>query len=268
MIQLPLPWPPSDWSHAQWIEQYDRLIQDEPDLARLYHCRGSHYGRMQRWPEAIQDYSKACQLRPDDWMHSEALAVTSLLAGRTDEYRTTCQSALNGSKARCSCLAEDEYLLFVLFVEPAGLRPQGTRRIGGFSSAGCSASITGSGSHVVWRRIVQGRLEQALQMLPGDNAKSTNPKDALLCLLFRAMTHHRLGDAYTSRKLLEEARQEIQKQLAEPDGEELRFQDRPVAWCMVHVALREAESLIQAAPHAQTSTAESPTGTSTGNPKK
>lgn len=35
------------------------------------------------------------------------------------------------------------------------------------------------------------------------------------------------------------------KVMAEPSGKPIRFQDRPVVWCMVHAALREAKNLME-----------------------
>lgn len=248
VLQLPVPWPPADWTNLQWIEHYDRLSQDEPRLARLYHCRGSHFARMQRWREAIADYGKAAELQPDDWNHREAQVVTCLQAGEMDRYKATCQSAL--AKLRPDPAAWLK-ISISLACSLSSLPDFDRNQLAGLADSAIPNANAGV-DH--WARLArgmaafrQGRLEQALQTLPGDNTKSTNPKDTLLCLLFRAMTHHRLGDACTSRKLLQQAREENQKQLAEPDGEELRFQDRPVAWCMVQVALREAESLIQPA---------------------
>ena len=99
-----------------------------------------------------------------------------------------------------------------------------------------------------------GRFEKALDTFPDAESEFTNSKDALLSLLFRAMTHCQLGDAYTCRKLLEQSREGIETQKASPEGPVLPHQDRPVVWCMVHTALREAEGLIAASTIVQTST--------------
>jgi hypothetical protein len=87
-----------------------------------------------------------------------------------------------------------------------------------------------------------GRYEEALGLLP--ESGFVNVKDQLLALLFRAMTRQKLGDAYTARKLLNQAQHEIKKQIPDPAGPLLRYQDRPVVWCMVQTALGEAEALI------------------------
>jgi len=90
-----------------------------------------------------------------------------------------------------------------------------------------------------------GRFEEAVSVLPESTANFSNPKDELLALIFRAMTHFHLSDDYTCRKLLAQAHEAIAKQLPSPDGPQLPYQDRPVAWCIVQTALREAEALIK-----------------------
>jgi tetratricopeptide (TPR) repeat protein len=89
-----------------------------------------------------------------------------------------------------------------------------------------------------------GQYEQALELLPVVGAPNDNPKDALLPLVFRAMAHAQLGDAYTARKALDVACQQIQQSADTPDGPEMPFQDRPVVWCMIQCLLREARSVV------------------------
>ncbi len=86
------------------------------------------------------------------------------------------------------------------------------------------------------------RFEDALESLVSSGF--VNPKDEPLTVTFRAMCRHQLGDAYTSRKLLGQAREGFAAQLAVLDGPELPYQDRAIVWAMVQVALREAEALI------------------------
>jgi hypothetical protein len=71
-----------------------------------------------------------------------------------------------------------------------------------------------------------------------------NPKEELLSLIFRAMARHRLGDTFTARKLLEQARQELQEQLPTPVGPPLSSNPRPVTWSMIQTVLREAEAVM------------------------
>jgi len=90
----------------------------------------------------------------------------------------------------------------------------------------------------------QGRFDEALEFLPDADADFVGPKDEFLALLFRAMTHYQLGDAYTCRVLLNHASEAVQEEMAEPNGPMLPLQDRPVVWCMVHTVLREAQKLV------------------------
>jgi hypothetical protein len=85
--------------------------------------------------------------------------------------------------------------------------------------------------------------EDALNLLPESGFE--NPKDSLLANVFLAMTRYKLGDVYTARKLLEQAREATDTQVPTPTGPPLPYQDRPLVWCMVHIALQEAEGLIE-----------------------
>ena len=64
----------------------------------------------------------------------------------------------------------------------------------------------------------------------------------------RAATAARRGDGLGPQDLrllqLQQARQEIEEQVLPLDGFPLPAQERPVVWCMVQAALREAEELI------------------------
>ncbi len=58
------------------------------------------------------------------------------------------------------------------------------------------------------------------------------------------MTHCRVGDAFASKRLLKTAQEDIEQRLKSPDGPLVRYQDRPIVWCMVQMTLREAEALV------------------------
>ena len=73
-------------------------------------------------------------------------------------------------------------------------------------------------------------------------------KDDLLAILFKAMSHQKLGESDQARGLLEEARQRIPEwlPLSGPFAGKT-IEGRAVTWCMVQAALREAEALIEPA---------------------
>jgi tetratricopeptide (TPR) repeat protein len=97
-----------------------------------------------------------------------------------------------------------------------------------------------------------GYYEDALSLLP--ESGFDNPKDSLLANVFLAMARYKLGDAYTARKLLEQARQAVETQVPTPTGPPLPYQDRPLVWCMVQIALHEAEGLIERPDNEPTAT--------------
>jgi hypothetical protein len=90
-----------------------------------------------------------------------------------------------------------------------------------------------------------GRFKDAMASLP--ETGFADPREELLSLIFRAMIHHHVGDTHTRHTLLEKARRAVENKLPTPVGTALRNQDRPVAWCMVQTALREAQALIEPA---------------------
>ena len=51
--------------HENAIADYDKAIQLKPDLADAYSNRGNAKGRLERYEDAITDFDKAIQLEPD-----------------------------------------------------------------------------------------------------------------------------------------------------------------------------------------------------------
>ena len=220
------------------MELYSRLIEEKPELARLYYCRGSHYGRMGDWGRAKADYARASELNPRDFHSAEASTAVTLYDGTPEEQRASVKQfhdAWHGQSSRgvvvlCSLLHKTD------------IDPREIDRIADDALATKSKTDFYSKLAKGMALCRLGDYEEALAVLPQGKAK--NPKDELLAVLFRAMAHHHLGDTYTCRKLLELAREGATEHIDSPEGPLLPYQDRPVVWCMVHTVLREAESLI------------------------
>jgi tetratricopeptide (TPR) repeat protein len=253
---LPLQWPPVDWSRSQYIEMHSRLIEKFPSVAQLYHTRGSHLAATGAWSNAAKDYAKAAELDPSNLSHAEAHAMASLALGDSAAYQSDCRQKLSQFRGSQWPSAIMDCVLLSALSPDSGITPDEL-----LEAADEAISVPGvekSNPFLMLGRAAAlyrcKRYEEALESLAPSGFD--NPKDELLTIVFRAMSHWQLGDAYTSRRLLRQARGGFATQLSAVDGPELPYQDRMVVWAMVQTALREAEALIDtsqisAAPHMQ-----------------
>jgi serine/threonine protein kinase/tetratricopeptide (TPR) repeat protein len=237
-LELPLSWPPKDWSRSEHVELYSRLIQEKPELARLYYCRGSHYGRMSDWRRAKADYVRASELNPSDFRSAEASTAVTLYDGTPEEQQAAVKQFYDAWHGQSSM----GVVVLCSLLHKTDIDPREIDRIADDVLAARSKADFFSELSKGMSLCRRGDYEEALAVLP--QGKAENPKDELLAVLFRAMAHYHLSDAYTCRKLLERAREGVREQIDSPEGPLLPYQDRPVVWCMVHTVLREAESLI------------------------
>ena len=94
VLGLGTEWPPSDWTPADEVELYSRLIAVRPLVPRLYHYRGTHYGHLGDWPHAAEDYARVSELDPKNWYSLAELAVIRLYQGDTVAFESLCSEAL------------------------------------------------------------------------------------------------------------------------------------------------------------------------------
>jgi hypothetical protein len=242
-LELPGQWPPSDWTVGDDIEVYTRLIDRFPQTPWLYNRRAVCFARQRAWQQAVDDYASAIELYPDTY-HYHDRAVICLYLGDTVEYRRMCEQAfelnlgfrMHGGGARvirmCALtpvmpVDQDDLSAFVHLVPECG------------------------DDLITWARVACGmldyrcgRFQTVLERMPPHE----EPFQASLSLLYSAMAFQRLGHLEQATLLLEKARHRIDQELPTPDGPELapgyHVPDRPVAWCMLQVVLREAESVI------------------------
>ncbi len=229
---------------AQRVEMLSRLIEKHPKCAALYHMRGSQHGRLSQWEKAADNYAQAADLNPALARHREAEATVRLYAGPPEQALAACQKYFDQYVDHANLNVRDDV---VVVCSLAPKLPVDRKRLVDVAQAALEENpdrtfLQMCKGLALYRA---GQYEQALEALPPMDAFEDNPKDAILPDLFRAMAHAKLGDAFTSRKLLDEARETINQLIAEPDGAEAPYQDRPVVWCMVQCALREAESMIK-----------------------
>ncbi|NLY02883.1 MAG: protein kinase [Rhodopirellula sp.] len=256
LLELPSEWPQQQWHHSEAVELYSRLIVQYPEAGRLHHCRGSHFGRAREWQKAGSDYAKAAELSPTNAQHSEAHAAACLALGDTAAYDAVCCDAFVRFQGSEVLNFRTTWVLMGSLGQSLPIDPAELKRTAEAVLAHPAAPKQQRPYYTLAHGMALYRAdswEQALETLP--TSDFLNPKDEILAILFRAMAHAKLGDSYTSRKLLDKGREEIQTQVAPLDGPELPYQDRPVVWCMVQTALREAEALIEGGASAAVKTA-------------
>ena len=240
VLGLGTEWPPSDWTPADEVELYSRLIAVRPLVPRLYHYRGTHYGHLGDWPHAAEDYARARELDPKNWYSLAELAVIRLYQGDTVAFESLCSEALRDFAALPDYRAEVARLC-ALVPRPdvdMSVHLESLDRNDNAPSALSSRVIKGM---VLYRA---GRSAEALEVLPGVDAEFGNPIDRILCLSFRAMAHRQLRDFYTSDQLLQRFRRVISDDLRGPDDAIVPFQNHPVMWCLAQTVLREVEQVV------------------------
>jgi serine/threonine protein kinase/pimeloyl-ACP methyl ester carboxylesterase/tetratricopeptide (TPR) repeat protein len=241
LLGLPIEWPPKDWKPMDSAAVYTRLIAEQPDLGWLYRCRAAHWGRLGEWERAAED-AEAALARPDsDWRDAEALASFVLYA-RPDDADKVLDGIWKRHAQDRNPNARMDLVVMSSLSRSANLdRNQLNEVADGVLEELESRAFLELGKGMALYRL--GRFEEALERLP--QSELGGPKNEIVAILFRAMAHYQLRDYYTSARLLEQARQQVTKQLPSPDGPMLRHQDTPVIWCMIHTAFREAESLMK-----------------------
>jgi tetratricopeptide (TPR) repeat protein len=251
------PLPLGEFDRRQYVEIYTRLIRRYPNTSGLYYHRGSHYGRLSEWDKAAADYRKAADLAPSVQRHREAEAAVVSFVGTPEDRAATCRQLYEECRDHTSH-ARTCMVLLCSLVPGSEVDANELHRI----VDEVLANTKPRPYHELAKGMALyrlGRCEEALAILPNPSLGFNNPKDAILPVLFRAMAHHQLGDAYTSRKLLEQAHLASKEQIESPEGPILPYQDRPVVWCMIQTALREAGELMgQSGQHVEAEADENP----------
>jgi tetratricopeptide (TPR) repeat protein len=243
MVNMSPAFSPADWSREEYLACFDRLVRKFPHVSRLVYRRGVRHAAGKDWAKAVADFSRAAELNPNNFRYSEAIAAVNLFTGTPDARSEAARKFIRQWKdaenpgnrmdvvVMCS-LSPDTDLdrKELLQVAEEVLRQQQPR------------DFLNLGKGMALYRC--GRFEEAVDVLP-EYAPETGEKTALLALLFRTMTHHQVGDEFASKRMLKKAQSEISELIGSPEGALMRFQDRPVVWCMVQMALKEAEELIE-----------------------
>ncbi|WP_231616157.1 protein kinase domain-containing protein [Novipirellula artificiosorum] len=219
------------------IALYDRLITQNPDNSLLYYRRGLCHCRTSNWMFASSDFADAARLRPEISFYWSALAVVSAHQENWEEYaRVTGRivpllASENNEEFRTqgvlACLVgRNEDLPFNELMNLSSGESFRTQL------ARCMVHIR------------SGEFEKALENWP-----QQPDQRAPISFAFESMVHAKLGNAYSARKVLTQAKELGNRQLNTAAGPELHWQiqDRPILWCILQIALREAEAAVNTA---------------------
>lgn len=239
LLELPAEWPPGDWTAKDRLMLYDNLLTVNPSVGQLHHFRGSCYASLSKWEEALQDYDSAVRLEPEVWRHAEAQAAVRLNSVDVPEQTEVCRKLFDSFLASPNANTRMDVVLLCSLAKSADVNRAALNDMAdGVLAQLASRPFLQLAKAMALYRL--GRYDEAWKALPDENAEHTNPKDELLAALFRAMTCHQLGQRERAATLFADARALISEKLASPDGPSLPYQDRPVVWCMLQIALKEA----------------------------
>jgi hypothetical protein len=92
-------------------------------------------------------------------------------------------------------------------------------------------------------RLQSGDAERAVDDWPAEVGSRTALSSA-----YRAIANAAVGNRYSARKYLGEARDYVEQVLNSPDGTEIHWtvhEHRPIYWLMMQIAMREAEAAFE-----------------------
>lgn len=76
------------------VEEYKRAIQLRPDLAAAYINLGITYAQLNQLPQAVEAFNQAVKLKPDVWEAHANLGIAYVLSGKSDEALKAYTEAL------------------------------------------------------------------------------------------------------------------------------------------------------------------------------
>ena len=223
------------------LNVYETVIDGYPGLAEAYRLRGRFYGGLADWRKALADYRQAAELSPNKFRYREGEAAITLRLGTPEERDAICQKLLEEWSESNEQTPRMDTVVMCSLAPAASVDRQRLAEIADevLASMEARAFLTVGKGMSLYRL---KRYQEAVDTISTEG--SVNPKDTILGHVFLAMAHKQLGHEAKARQILRQARAEADQQLAAPGGKPLKFQDRPVVWCMVHSALQEAEQLI------------------------
>ncbi|TWU24461.1 tetratricopeptide repeat protein [Novipirellula artificiosorum] len=223
------------------LASYEKAIQVYPSFSHAYRMRGRFYGGLGQWDKALADYRKAAELSPNVLRHREGEAAILLYRGTPEEQNTVCQKLFQQWADSTNPSSRMDMVLMSSLCSDTDIDRLRLTEI----ADEVLANIETRAFLTVAKGMTLYRLKRYQDVVKTISTEGTvNPKDLLLGQTFLAMAHKQLGHDDRARQILNHARAVAEQQIPTPDGTPLQYQDRPIIWCMVQTAFREAEQLI------------------------
>jgi tetratricopeptide (TPR) repeat protein len=189
------------WSEKA-MPEYDAALKLSPQdpliRGEAHHNRAYFYTGLKRWGEAAAEFTRACELWPEDSDLWDYRAVAHLAAGAVDAYRQTCTAMLERFEKTENHEAAATVLQICVLKDDA--LPDMARLL---PLTQVSDSIWHWGTWVRGAALYRaGMFEESVRCFEGA-AKMFRPRAWDWCFL--AMAHHHLGHAAEARRCLVEA---------------------------------------------------------------
>ncbi|NLY02082.1 MAG: hypothetical protein GXY83_38860 [Rhodopirellula sp.] len=238
--------PAKQMSREDLVAAYSRLIEAYPGVGRLHGWRANHLGCLGRSDDAVRDMAKASELEPENWRFGEGLAVLRLATAGAEEQTKICRELWDDSLKKEKYGTRGGDMDLVLLCSLAGDAELDRKMI--LDRADEILARTPTRPFLELSRGMAlyrcGRYEEAFDVLPSDDSPYGNLKDRGLAIIFRAMTHHKLGDKFAAKRLLESARKLHADEFSASPVVRMPYQDAAVVDSMIRIALKETEALI------------------------
>lgn len=229
---------------AEAIDALSAAIKESPKDAELLAMRGMSRARLSRWDEAIADLEASCASRPDEWRYWEARSAIAMFS-KAEKSASLCSELIEHFQEDKSVNTQLNLVVFCSLTPTPELdRAQILRLANAATNSGQNASPLAKIARAA-ALFRAGKPQVAAEILSSVDVDSVHVRNGVVALLFHAMAQEQLGNRAAAAELLEKARQRITDQVPSPNGPVLLVHDRPVVWCMLQVALHEAEESIE-----------------------
>ncbi len=219
---------------TELLSIYTDLMKVYPVNPSLFYGRGVNYARCNDWQKAAEDFSVAAMQRPDVFEYLEALAIAQYQIQEFEDYRSTCQSAVE--RFSFSSEYENRLLGICLLAPECAMDPE-TIQIH-LRDAAPPAPL----SSLAYYRL--GDYQRALESL----VPSDSPVVEFFGMPIESMIHYRCGSQHAAARLLRRAQEKIDEQLSSSEGAPIAgtwFAKYPLWWAIIISLQNEAEDLIQ-----------------------
>jgi len=234
--------PPAEWSEPEHAtEPFELILKQSPSNPMALATRGRHHGQCGDWKQALRDYHAAAEASPVTLRFREGEAAITIWAGSADERDVVLGKLVDEHLDAGPPSPRMDVVLMCSLVADAPVDRKRLNQVADqvLDEVESRNFLELTKAFALYRL---GQYDDALSRIP--TGGSTNPKDTLLAYVLRAMCHDQLGNKKLAKRMLAQADAAVQEQLPSPDGAPMQYQDRPIVWCMVHSALREAKQLI------------------------